>query len=279
MPVDGVTVEAWLPMRYRRGSYSTPVIVRDDGAFVFGDLVPGEYTVMARTPNGTDAMIAVAHVPVDGTDVDVALELRRGATLRGRIVFDDEGSLPAATILGTRSRRVSLVPAASAYEITQRVSNDWSFEMAPIVGLQLVRPILPPNWTLTGVRLGDADITDRPVDFDHGDVGPVVVHVTRTPTVITGVVVDASRRPDDDATVVIFSADSGKWGPETRYVAALHPDQDGRFEQAACPRVSTSRWRCAISSLVKKRIPGHSSGCVPVASPSRLLVGRRGRSR
>jgi hypothetical protein len=235
MPVERVTVEAWLPMLYRRGSSSKPVIVREDGTYVFGDLVPGEYTVMARAPNGADAIFAVARVPVDGTDVDVPLELRRGATLRGRIVFDDTGNVPAAAILGTRSRRVSLVPAASAYEIRQRISGDWSFEMAPIVGSQLVRPILPPNWTLTSVRLGAVDITDTPIDFDRGDVGPVVVHVTRTPIVTAGIVVDALRRPDDDATIVIFSTDRRKWGPETRYVVALHSDANGRFDQRGLP--------------------------------------------
>jgi hypothetical protein len=107
--------------------------------------------------------------------------------------------------------------------------------MAPIVGTQFVRPILPPNWTLTSVHLGDADITDTPVDFDRGDVGSVVVHVTRKQTIITGIVVDPSRRPDDDATVVIFASDPRKWGPETRYVVALHSDENGRFEQRGLP--------------------------------------------
>jgi hypothetical protein len=59
--------------------------------------------------------------------------------------------------------------------------------------------------------------------------------VTRTPTVTTGIVMDASGRPDDDATVVIFAGDSRKWAPGTRYVVSLHSDGNGRFEQRGLP--------------------------------------------
>jgi hypothetical protein len=128
-----------------------------------------------------------------------------------------------------------VVPGAFGYELRQSINNDWTFEMTPAIGTQLVRPILPAGWTLRRVLLGDVDITDTPVDFDRGNVGPFVVHVTRRQTVLTGMVRDASHRPDDSASIVVFADDPSKWGPESRHLVAFHAGEDGHFEYRGLP--------------------------------------------
>jgi protocatechuate 3,4-dioxygenase beta subunit len=234
-PVSDVMVQAWLPMLLRDGAYPKPAAMRDDGTFVIGNLSPGEYTVLAQTQGGVQQSFALARVVVDDADVDLPLVLRRPATLRGRIVFDDRGPVPNARTVGPQSRRVAVVPGAFGYELRQSINNDWTFEMTPAIGTQLVRPILPAGWTLRRVLLGDVDITDTPVDFDRGNVGPFVVHVTRRQTVLTGMVRDASHRPDDSASIVVFADDPSKWGPESRHLVAFHAGEDGHFEYRGLP--------------------------------------------
>jgi hypothetical protein len=233
VPASYVTIQTWSASGFF-GYGQKQMIRRDDGTFVVSGLVPGEYWLIAQTPGGAASPTAVVRVPVDGTDVEVLLVLRKGATLRGRIVFDDEGEVPSAAGIGLRMRREAPMPAFG-YFVSQSVDSNWNFEMTPFIGSQLVRPILPDEWTLKSVELGRTDITDTPIDFDGSDVGPVIVHVTRRQTVLSGLVVDAAHRPVDDATVVIFADNAQKWGPDSRYVVAARSDQSGRFTHRGLP--------------------------------------------
>jgi hypothetical protein len=38
-----------------------------------------------------------------------------------------------------------------------------------------------------------------------------------------------------DATIVLLARDAARWGPDSRYVAAVRPNQQGRFTHSALP--------------------------------------------
>jgi len=48
-------------------------------------------------------------------------------------------------------------------------------------------------------------------------------------------VVDARDKPVSDYVVAAFSADSARWGYQTRYVRTARPNQEGRFSVTGLP--------------------------------------------
>jgi hypothetical protein len=82
---------------------------------------------------------------------------------------------------------------------------------------------------MKSVRLADVDVTDTGIDFRGDDVENIEIQLTRTRTVVTGLVRDSEGRPVTDTTIVLFSDDQARWGARTRYIGVAHPDQTGRY--------------------------------------------------
>jgi hypothetical protein len=92
------------------------------------------------------------------------LKLTHGATLNGRMVFEDalepRPDGPFQVMVETGS------PGAMA--VAQR-GEDWAFSISAIEsGPRRVLASTPPGWILKGVFLDGADVSDVPVEFRDG---------------------------------------------------------------------------------------------------------------
>jgi hypothetical protein len=249
-PADGVMMPLGASTRTGAG-----------GAFALNDVAPGQYVLQVRSiqvittsDGGGRAMVFTARVGDGGSDgqtetgsmplsvggedlENVVVVTSRGGRAAGRVVFED-GAKPASA-----SIRVSAMPTEQDLPFMGGVSSagagsNGAFELKGLTGPRLFRVMNPPpGWKLKAVRLNGTDITDTGVDLksDETVTGVEIVLTTRTST-LAGAVSGADGTPVSDYTVVVFAEDPELWRlPQTRWVAAARPDQDGRFRLQDLP--------------------------------------------
>jgi hypothetical protein len=85
------------------------------------------------------------------------------------------------------------------------------------------------------VRINGIDVTDRPIQFGRQSFSDVEVVLTDRLSTLTGSVIDARDRPVSRASVVIYPADRARRYPESRFVARVVTDTDGRFSTVGLP--------------------------------------------
>jgi hypothetical protein len=208
------------------------------GAFEFSRLPAGEYLAYS---GGAEERVSVTVVVGDGDARHVLLTPRRSAELSGRILTDEGAPPPflAARIrmLPVPSDPQKVLPlwGESSGDI---IRPDWTFRILNLEGSYLFRVVgLPDGWMLKAVRVGERDITDAPFSVTRGgpDIKGVEVVLSKKGAGVSGEVADAAGAPAPDSTVVVFADDAGLWGPASRYVRAVRPDDGGRFTVTGLP--------------------------------------------
>jgi protocatechuate 3,4-dioxygenase beta subunit len=261
-PVEGSMINA-VPRSGDAASMMMAGAARSDknGNFTVHNLAPGDYVLQTRTltivtSDAGDNMMVTARiggadgsasetgslpVAVNGDDLSgVIIVTAKGATAAGRLTF--EGGTRPTTLT---SIRVSATPADSEAPMTMfggggggNVKADGTFELRGLSGMRVIRPAgLPPGWMLKEVRVNGADVTDTGVEFKAGEaVTGVDIVLTSKLTELTGSVTATTSQPVKDYTLVVFSDDPQQWAhPNSRYVAGVRPDQDGRFQVKNLP--------------------------------------------
>jgi hypothetical protein len=240
-PMSGAFVNAFP----REGFNGMPTggPVKPDGTFTIAGLPPGDYTL--RASSGPDEL-ATADVTVNGTDVSgVQLAPRMPSTLRGRVVFEQAAIPPPSP----GAVRINALPIAAAAALmpgpiggSTVANHDWTFEIkggggAAIRVMAFVQtgptPNQPPNavtWRVKRVLLAETDITDGGLEWPaNSTIDDVVVEMTTRVAEVEATVVDANSTPVRDCVVVMFSPDSQRWVPQSRFFASGRPDAEGRF--------------------------------------------------
>jgi hypothetical protein len=215
-------------------------------------LEPGEWVAVAL-----GSARALAHVPLaSGDETSVALTLRPGARITGRVVFDGAAPPPALTRVRLGVRGVgpdAAVPPPGLSNGPVTVKGDASFELSGVIGtieLQAASPL--PGWTLRTVRYDDHDLLDEPLTLtgDEEIAGVQVVFTDQLAT-LSGTTVDSEGRPSPGCTVALFPED-GMTRFGSRRTRLLRADQNGRYSMvelptgsylvAAMPDIDTAAW-------------------------------------
>ena len=230
-----------------------------NGRFTINGVPPGDYTLQTRgmqvvTASEGRTMVftmmgdgagsdgsEVGSVPlsVSGEDItNVVVVTSKGGTATGAVIFEG-GTKPenAAPMRVMASAYDAEGPAMMAGG-SAPVKADGTFELKGLAGGRIIRiGNVPTGWTLKAVRLNGQDITDTGAEFKPGDaVTGLDVVLTPRPTQLSGTVTGAGGAQVKDYTVVVFSDDQQRWTlPQTRWVAGVRPDQDGRFQVRNLP--------------------------------------------
>ena len=232
-----------------------------DGTFTIKNVPPGSYKVLAQTTRdtqsarGTVLEIATQFVTLDGSDVtDLSLTTSMGWTIQGTVI-GDTGAPPDASPgrFGIAARLVDPdggmgmggapppppPPGAAgggAIPESGRVRPDWSFTVVSVFGAARVRAIVPDGWTVRAIMHDGRDIADTPVEMKSGEtLTDVQVIVSSKVTTVSGQLLDDRGAPLVDGTVIVFADDSTKWSDDSRWVRAVRPDQQGRYQIQGLP--------------------------------------------
>jgi len=225
-----------------------------NGNFTMSNISPGEYTLQTRsmqimTSGGGDNMVFTARVGIgaDGNEAEtgslpvtvngedlsgVVIVTSKGATASGHLTFEGGAKPTTLTNIRVTASPVDMDGPMIAFAGPGSVKADGTFELKGLSGTRIVRVAsLPPGWMLKSVRVNGNDITDTGIDFKAGEaLTGVDVVVTSKLTEVNGTVKAGSQQAKD-YTLVVFSDESQKWSlPNSRFVAATRPDQEGRFQ-------------------------------------------------
>ena len=207
-----------------------------DGAFSFGAVAPGKYTVSAVVRTGATTALGSTEVAVNGDDLSgVLITPLLPLTLSGRVAF--EGATPPPANLAGLRVPIPAVQALAAAPITAppvELDRDGRFSIALLPGSYRIpaslsgfrTPIGP--WFLKSVVVHGQDLLDAPFDFQRG-VEDVVIMFTDRVTELVGRVVAPNGDGAADGFVVVFSTNRSTWFPNSRRVAAVRPRDDGTF--------------------------------------------------
>lgn len=226
-----------------------------NGAFTISNVPPGDYTLQTRavqvisSNDGGRRMIfsirgpdmegdggEVGSVPlsINGEDVNnVVVTTSKGGTATGTLIYEG-GPKPDVK----NPVRILATPFDGDGPVMRgggraAVKADDTFELGGLAGGRIIRVAnLPSGWSLKSVMLNGQDITDTGAEFTAGEaVSDLDVVLTNKLTQVSGVVKESDGEILTDYTVVVFSDDPECWSvPQTRYVAGVRPDQEGRFQ-------------------------------------------------
>jgi hypothetical protein len=168
-----------------------------------------------------------ASVTVTNADVtDVAVVLREGAKVSGRIEFEGTTAPPAGQALqsmtiGLTSLEAELSGGGFAGNLgaqnnqAGRVAADGTFTTRAVPpGRYYVAPAGRgggPAWTLKAAMLNGRDVSSEPLDLTDADAGGVVITYTDRTGQITGAIHAGATAPIDNALVVLLPADYRGW--------------------------------------------------------------------
>lgn len=271
-PLPGIQLILTLPLGTSMTSGAVPALTQRpgvDGVFRYSGVVPGDYTIIARTtaaqtvPAGSMAgggargggmqapvppdvagrlLWAMAEVTAARDDISgVALVLQPALRLLGRVAFDGDAPRPDPASL-----RISLTPVDNRGGGAIGSTNFGSVNVPPATaradGTFEVAGVLPGRyriavtgvdqsvWWLRALAANGRDLLDEAIEFGRaGDIANAVLTFSSRRTVLAGQVTGATGDAAADHVVVLFPKNPSLWGSERR-VRFTRPASDGRFE-------------------------------------------------
>jgi protocatechuate 3,4-dioxygenase beta subunit len=244
-PVAGASVNIILSARgpsMMMASMRGRATTQPDGSFAIENLSPGEQTIAVATTNAQTGQAESASVELNLVADDInnlVLTTMPAITVTGRIRFEpevaDPGFSPDDIGVYADSSAMSFGLGGARYSSTVR--RDWTLELKnlPPGRRRLAVRGLPSGWAVKAILFDRRDVTDTPLAVkDTEDLNALEVVLTNRLTELSGTVTDGKDQAVE-YSVVAFSEDSAKWMDKSRFVAAVRPDQTGRFTVRALP--------------------------------------------
>ena len=229
--------------------------VAADGSFAFGDVSPGEYTVLARAARTlTDAAGASAGPPqivwastqiaVDGEPITgLSMALEPGLTISGQVRFEGTAMKPPVDL---RSIRVSAIPAAAPGSVSfapgaVHASPDGRFVISGVtpgryrLSASFPGSGRPGGWLLKSIMAGGQDSLDAPFTLQPDQhVLDATITFADQLAQITGTLRHGVSGAVD-YTIVLFPADQSRWVAPSRRIQAVRAGADGAFTFRGLP--------------------------------------------
>lgn len=212
-----------------------------DGRFTFTNVTPGRYRLLLRgAAGGTQPdgrLRADADVTVGGDDIDnVVLQLQRGATVTGQVVFQGTASRAAALLARTQIRIDPAVPnSLSMYSATSPATPDETgrFALSNVFPGQYrisAGTSDATGWFMDAATLYGQDILDQPLTVKPNEsVTGVVVTLTNQRAELAGTIVNEQGEPAPEYYILVYTTDERYWTAPSVRIRGTRASQDGKF--------------------------------------------------
>lgn len=229
-----------------------PAAVVDAPAFSIGGVVPGDYTLVARTGTAgrrravplaaqPDTLWHLTDISIDGYDqTDLVLRLLPGAAVSGRIVFEASPAGGPADATRAAIRLIALDPLVGGpMSPAATVDTAGTFRFRSVVpGAYALDAAVPasPQWVLISATLDGREIADDAIELRAGqDVADLVLTFSDRSSGIRGRLVDAANQAVTRYTIVVFTTHRAWWRPHARRIRSTIPATDGTFAVTGLP--------------------------------------------
>jgi hypothetical protein len=199
---------------------------------------PGARGEPAAEPASVSApLFAETPIIVGTSHVDnVALTLRPGTKIAGRVVFEGAAARPPAAAVQKVTVTVRALFGTVPGSTDARVDAEGRFSFAGFPpGRYVLSAATPPGpeWSIASFHIGSVDAAGQAFMLGETDVTGAVLTFTDKVATVSGTVTDASARTDiAGSTVVIFPADHEEWiqtGMSPRRTASSPVSAGGTF--------------------------------------------------
>jgi hypothetical protein len=222
--------------------YATTTSVDSTGAFSLPGITPGHdrLTAVVNLRSSADSAgspwAGSVELDVNGEDLNVSVPLTAPFSVSGRLVLESTSGASAAH-LGKMSLPIHLIDAVAAPPPSFRLTDDSHFVVTglipgayllvstPAPGLQL--PI-PGGWWLRSVAVNGRDVLDAPMNIRE-TTDEIVVTLSDRASSVSGVVRDGKGMALADVFVIIFAADPSSRFFNSRRIAGVRTDGQGRY--------------------------------------------------
>jgi hypothetical protein len=208
---------------------------RSDGTFEFPSVAPGEYILSTRANAAGQKTGSVLWASADvivtaGATAHVALELRPGHTMTGRLHFDGQNPPDAR---GWDVRLVSGATEVTLGVAPGEVQADGTFSVTGVVPGRYRLEVRVPaaasrHWLPVAASVGGRDALNAPIDI-ASDLAGVVITLTDRIAQISGTLTDAAGTPATDYHILVFPADPALWIPGSLRIQTARPGVDGKY--------------------------------------------------
>ena len=210
-------------------------MVKEDGSFEIGSVLPGSYYVVAIAAEGRTTSNGKAPVDVAREDVDnVTLPLHGGVIVRGAIRLDGtpqqlEQSQTNKLTFGSVRLHLAPMDGIGFNAPNAAAKDDGSFllENAGAERYRIAVYNLPQGVWLKSIRAGDQEVLETGIDLSAGAPAPVEVILGIGVGQVSGMVKDAKQQPASGAMVTLLP-DPMKEDRNDLY-KMVSTDQSGRF--------------------------------------------------
>jgi carboxypeptidase family protein len=237
-----------------------------DGPFVFTNVTPGKYTLMARTtpppPTGArgaaplppsvtaalsaTALFAMSSIEVDGQDItSIALALQPALRVSGTVSLQTiNGSPPPdfarmtlrlSSASGETSGPMPVVlnglAVSSSQTLISAVTPDGKFVFDGVIpgSYRILTLGIPAVWWPRSAMLDGKDLLDLHLEVGTNEVAGIQMTLSDQHTQLAGRLLEPSGAPANGYYVVAISADRTHWLPVTRRLRSVRPNTDGRY--------------------------------------------------
>lgn len=260
-PETKVTVTLQQDGLYQGGPFglgTSPVVQRtaEANAFLFTNVTPGRYTLMARTggealfgqraggPPPTENLpltFATMTIEVRGDDVSgLSLPMTLAARVSGKLAFERSSLAPPTDVTKIRLRLTSTqldatprlaLTGSPTLVASGTIDADGTFIFNGVMpgAYRLTTVGEPAGWRARSAIVNDRDIIDQPLVIGSTDVAGIELTMTDAKTQVNGRLIQASGAPASGYFVVAFPADRALWISPSRRIKSARPSTDGQF--------------------------------------------------
>jgi protocatechuate 3,4-dioxygenase beta subunit len=239
-----------------RGLETSVTVTDTSGSFLFVGVPAGRYIVQSELfpppqPNGgistePGGWLNDPLVVDEGGMAGMTLVLRPTVTVSGRIAFDGTKPPPAAELIPRFTVSLETIGFAvnrieAPYAATFDKNGQFTIPRVPpgtyvaTFRAALADRRLMPDWELKNLTVNGRDVSDHLMTIT-GDVTDLLVTLTDHNQQLSGTVRDPSGKPDPNAAVLVFTAETELWPYRMpRRIRMLRSSETGAFSVRGVP--------------------------------------------